>query len=168
MKAQEILQHYQALRAAASASDAKLPELEPKTYGLSVKTETLTTVEAVYAALDSFNPSSGWIDYQSGKQSFLKPPLEINTSYDMLLNAEMANGSNASLHVRYNGQGGWLVTRYDYSEGDDYLADTVKHFASFDKDGNTTLQYLRFWKIQEDVLGVSPVFACFTGFGGKS
>lgn len=167
MKVQEILQHYQALR--AIASDAKLPELESKAYDLSVKTETLKEVEAVYAALDNFNPSSGWIDYQSGKQSFLKPPLEINTSYDMLLNAEMANGSNASLHVRYSGQGGWLVTHYDYnSEGDDYLADTVKHFASFDKDGKTRLQYLRFWKIQEGVLGVSPVFACFTGFGEKS
>lgn len=165
MNAQEILQQYETLREAVR--DAKLPTLESKTYDLSVKIETLTTVGSVYSALDSFKPSAGWLDYQSGKQLFLKSPLEISTDYDMLLNVEVAN-SNASLHVRYNGQGGWLVTRYDYNEGNDYLADTVKHFASFDKTGNTTLQYLRFWKIQEDVLGVNPVFACFTGFGGKS
>ena len=129
MNAQHILKQYQALR--ATASGANLPELESRTYVLTFKSETLTTVDEVYAALNSFNSTSGWIDYQSGKQHFLKPPLAISSNYDMLLNAEVANG-NASLHVRYNGQGGWLVTRYDYSEGNDYLADTVKNLASFD------------------------------------
>lgn len=164
MSAQQILKQYQDLRRAMP--DAKLPVLEAVTYSLMVKFETLTTVEAVYNALDSFNPISGWIDYQSGKQHFLNSPLEIRSDYDMLLNAEVAS-HGAALHVRYNGNGGWLVTRYDYGEGNEYIVDKIDHLASFAKGSEiTTLKYLRFWKEQNGLLGVNPVFACFIGFGG--
>lgn len=165
MQAQQILEHYQALRGVMP--EAKLPKLEAMTYLLNVETKTLTTVEAVYAALDRFNPTSGWIGYQSGNQYFMNQPLVFKSDYGVLLNAEMTNGSGVSLHVRYNGNGGWMVTQYHYGKGDEYVADSVKHLASFAKDGKTALQYLRFWKAQDGVLGVNPVFACFVGFGGK-
>ena len=164
MQAQEILEQYQAL--SSLMHEANLPALEAMTYHLTVETKTLTTVEAVYAALDSFNPISGWIGYQSGNQYFVNEPLAFKSDYGVLLNAEMTNGSGVSLHVRYNGNGGWVVTQYHYGKGEEYVADTVKHLASFDN-GNTTLRYLRFWKVQDGSLGVNPVFACFVGFGGK-
>lgn len=165
MQAQEILADYQTLRSAMP--EAKLPALEAMTYHLKVETKTLTTVEAVYEKLDFLNPTSGWIGYQSGNQYFINQPLAFKSNYGVLLNAEMTNGSGVSLHVRYNGNGGWVVTQYHYGKGEEYVADTVKHLASFDKDGNTTLRYLRFWKVQDGSLGVNPVFACFVGFGGK-
>ncbi len=164
MQAQEILEQYQAL--SSLMHEANLPALEAMTYHLKVETKTLPTVEAVYAALDRFNPTSGWIGYQSGNQYFVNEPLAFKSDYGVLLNAEMTNGSGVSLHVRYNGNGGWVVTQYHYGKGEEYVADTVKHLASFDN-GNTTLRYLRFWKVQDGSLGVNPVFACFVGFGGK-
>jgi hypothetical protein len=164
MQAQAILEQYQAL--SSLMHEANLPALEAMTYHLTVETKTLTTVEAVYAALDSFNPISGWIGYQSGNQYFVNEPWAFKSDYGVLLNAEMTNGSGVSLHVRYNGNGGWVVTQYHYGKGEEYVADTVKHLASFDN-GNTTLRYLRFWKVQDGSLGVNPVFACFVGFGGK-
>jgi hypothetical protein len=166
MQAQEILTDYQKLR--SDMPEANLLALEAMTYHLNVETKTLTTVEAVYAALDSFNPISGWIGYQSGNQYFVNESLAFKSDYGVLLNAEMTNGSGVSLHVRYNGSGSWVVTQYHYGKGEEYVADTVKHLASFDKDGNTTLRYLRFWKVQDGSLGVNPVFACFVGFGGKA
>lgn len=125
-------------------------------------------MDAVYAKLDNFNPVSGWIGYQSGNQYFIHQLLELKSDYGALLNAEMVNAHNTSLHVRYDGNGQWIVTQYHYFEGIDYLADHVQHFASFDKDGKTTLDYLRFWAVQEGVLGVNPVFSCFVGFGEKA
>ncbi|MBO0613276.1 hypothetical protein [Thiothrix fructosivorans] len=166
MNAQDILKQYEGLR--RSMPDAKLPALEADAYQLVVTPHSMDTVEKVYAALDRFNPVTGWIGYQSGNQHFNNQPLEIKADYGQLLNAEVTNGNGASLHVRYNGNGGWVVTEYRYSAGNAYLADKVRHVASFDKDGNTTLQYLRFWQEKDGALGVNPVFACFVGFGGKA
>jgi hypothetical protein len=163
MKTQDILQQYEGLR--RTMPEAKLPVLEKQTYQLDVKTERLAALEQVYAKLDRFNPVSGWMGYQSGNQHFINQPLELKSDYGVLLNAEMVNAHNTSLHVRYDGNGQWLVTQYNYREGGDYLADRVQHIASFDKDGKTTLDYLRFWTLEG--LGVNPVFACFVGFGGK-
>ncbi len=164
MDMQTILQQYEGLRRAMP--EAKLPTLEKQTYQLDVKTERLASVDAIYAKLDGFNPVSGWLSYQSGNQHFMNQPLELKSDYGVLLNAEMVDANNTALHVRYDSNGQWIVTQYSYREGGDYLADRVQHFASFDKDGKTTLDYLRFWALGD--LGVNPVFACFVGFGGKA
>lgn len=165
MQVQEILRQYQTLQ--QIMPEAKLPELKTSIYHLDVDPKIYSTVGAVYDVLDRFNPISGWLDYQSGKQYFINKPLVPSPDYDMLLNAELVNDNNTSLHVRYNGNSGWIVTQYHYGKGDDYIVDEVKHLASFDKSGNTTLQYLRFWKIQDGILGMNPVFACFVGFEEK-
>jgi hypothetical protein len=164
MDIQMILQQYAKLR--GTMQEAKLPALEKQTYQLDVETERLTALEQVYTKLDRFNPVSGWMGYQSGNQHFMNQPLELKSDYGVLLNAEMVNAHNTSLHVRYDGNGQWIVTQYSYREGGDYLADRVQHIASFDKDGKMTLDYLRFWTLEG--LGVNPVFACFVGFGGKA
>jgi hypothetical protein len=167
MNAQEIIKQYEGLRNAMP--DAKLPALESDTYQLSVTPDIVNSAESAYAALDSFSPVAGWLGYQSGNQHFNNEPLPAARSDDgQLLNAEVTNGKGSSLHVRYNGNGGWIVTTYGYATGDKYLADEIRHIASFDKDGNTTLRYLRFWQEKEGALGVNPVFACFVGFGGKA
>lgn len=166
MNAQEIMKQYEGLRRAMP--DAKLPALEADAYQLTVMHKTENSAESAYAVLDSFNPVAGWMGFQSGNQHFNHEPLpKAGANYGQLLNAEVTNGKGASLHVRYNGNGGWVVTEYGYSAGNDYLADKVRHVASFDKDGNTTLQYLRFWQERDGALGVNPVFACFVGFGEK-
>lgn len=164
MQAQQILTHYQTLR--STMPEANLPALEAITYHLDKPSvDILKSTEDVTKKIKDFNPISGWIGYQSGNQYFVNEPLAFKSDYGVLLNAEMTNGGGVSLHVRYNGNGGWVVTQYHYGKGGEYVADTVKHLASFDKDGNTTLRYLRFWK--ENGSGVNPVFACFIGFGGK-
>lgn len=163
MDMQKTLQNYEKLR--RTMPEAKLPALEKQTYQLDVNPK-LASIEEVYAKLGRFNPVSGWIGYQSGNQHFIRQSLELKSDYGVLLNAEMVNADNTALHVRYDGNGQWIVTQYTYREGGKYLADRVQHIASFDKDGKTTLDYLRFWTLGD--LGVNPVFACFVGFGGKA
>ncbi len=165
MNAQETLKIYQQL--SQLATNAELPPLETVIYDLSVTPETLHQLSEVYAKLDEFKPTSGWLDYQSGKQYFINETLVIADNYDTLLNAEVTNGSNCSLHIRYNGNGGWIITTYHYNKGGEYLADKIEHITSFSKRNAspTTLQYLRFWKEQDSTLGMNPVFACLIGFG---
>ena len=167
MNAQEALQQYQQLNRVAA--NVKLPALEAITYDLSINTKILNQVKEVHAELKNFNSTSSWLDYQSGKQFFINEPLVIADNYDTLLNAEVTNGSNGSLHVRYNGNGGWIVTTYHYNKGKTYIADKVEHVASFSKRNSSpiTLQYLRFWTVRDTNLGMNPVFACFIGFGGN-
>lgn len=130
-------------------------------------------MEDVYARLDGFNPQAGWLGYQSGNQYFNQQPLVLKNDHGLLLNAELAGAQQTSLHVRYNGRDGWIVTQYDYpqsngSNGDnEYIADRVVHLASHNELG--TLNYLRFWQAapaeDNSRLGINPVVACFTGFG---
>lgn len=167
MDAQTIMAQYDVLQKVMP--EANLPDLEPDAYQLKVTHEVVGSAEGAYAALGHLNPVAGWLGYQSGNQHFDNEPLpEAKPDYGQLLNAEVTDGKGSSLHVRYNGNGGWIVTTYHYSVGSAYLADKVKHIASFDKDSGTTLQYLRFWQAKDGVLGVNPVFACFVGFGGKA
>lgn len=165
MNTQEILQHYQKIRAMTGVN---LPPLEKQAYNLDVSSKTLCELDEVHANLDRFNSVSSWIGYQSGNQHFINEPLVIKQDYGVLLNAELAGANNTSLHVRYNGDGGWIITTYEFSAGNEYVADKIKHIASFAKDGSTTLQYLRFWKNEKNTIGINPIFACFTGFGGKA
>jgi hypothetical protein len=162
MDAKTLLENYQAVRAAMP--QAKLPTLETATYSLKLESKTLDSLAEVYAEMDHLAPVAGWIGYQSGNQHFNKQPLAIKTDYGVLLNAEMTNGHGASLHVRNNGRGGWIVTHYHYKAGSEYLADRVEHIASHDALGK--VKYLRFWQQTENGLGLNPVFACFTSFGG--
>ncbi len=166
MNAQQVIEKYQQL--SRVIDNVKLPPLVATTYDLLINTETLNQISKVYEKLNEFNPSSGWLDFQSGKQFFTHPPLTVSQDYDMLLNVEVANDKNGSLHIRYNGNGGWIVTTYHYHKGETYIVDKVEHFASFSKRDSapTTLQYLRFWTVQDTTLGMTPVSACFIGFGG--
>lgn len=166
MTAQEILQQYQKIQAIPGMS---LPSLDQHTYSLDVSTEVMDKLDDVLAELNGFNPVSGWVGYQSGNHHFEnQSSWKSEKDYGVLLNAELAGANNNALHIRYNGNGGWRVTTYEFSSGGEYIADKVKHIASFAKDGDTTLTYLRFWKNEANAIGVNPVFACFTGFGGKA
>lgn len=163
MDAKQILNEYEKVKQVVDIFN--LPPLTLHRY--SVKPARLITDKSkLYEQLKAFAPVSGWLGYQSGNHHFDHEPFEPKKNYGVLMNAEVWNGSD-SLHVRYNGRGGWIVTTFLNDEsGDEYLVDDISHIASFNKKQQATLNYRRFW--QKEALGINPKFACFVGFGGKS
>ena len=169
MKTAEILESYQKVAEETQAhTGTGLPKLQPSAYSLTKpQAKNCASPVLVWAEIESFGQASGWLGYQSGNQYALElTTLQPKKEYGILLNAELANDKGQSLHIRYNSHGGWVVTTYRYEAGDEYIADEVTYFSSFD-DGKK-LKYLRFWKADDasSSLGINPVFACFTGFGG--
>ena len=170
MNIADVLDDYKKIALAMSAAQAEaghqLPALESPLYGVNAQFETKSDHAELSVTIEGFGAAMGWLGYQSGNQHQLSlDKVVLDKSYGTLLNAELTNDQGQSLHIRYNGQGGWVVTRYEYSVGDQYIADRVSFVSSFDD--KVKLHYLRFWQADDSAgLGVNPVFACFTGFGG--
>lgn len=175
MSVSTVLENYQKVAAKLNQSDdigLSLPALDTAPYRVNVVSELVADPQLLATAISDFGGTTGWLGYQSGNEYFETfSEIVMSDRYGMLLNAEMANESNASLHIRYNGDGGWIVTTFNYTgedsgEGDWYLADSLGYVSSFN-DG-LKLQYKRFWKQGDGckTTGVNPEFACFTGFGG--
>lgn len=169
MSIETVLENYrkiaQVMNNDVTGQGMPMPKLESGLYKVSVASETKVDAAALNETITSFGVATGWLGYQSGNQHQTSlSEIALAEGYGALLNAELANTDNQALHIRYNGQGGWIVTHYDYSAGDEYIVDSVSYVSSFDDDKK--LNYLRFWKADERALGVNPVFACFTGFGG--
>lgn len=169
MNTAELLKSYQKVSEATKLTTGEaLPALESEGYELTCAEPVVCTSEQqLWSAIGAFGQACGWLAYQSGNQHQLDITIiTAKQEYGSLLNAELYNGKDQSMHIRYNGHGGWVVTTYTYKSGGDYVVDEVSYVSSFEN--KKTLNYLRFWKDGGDknMLGVNPVFACFTGFGG--
>ena len=169
MSISTVLDDYKKIAQAMSAqaeAGQHLPSLESQLFSVDASPETKTNSTELSDAIQHFGAARGWLGYQSGNQHLSSlDKVVLKDSYGALLNAELTNDQGQSLHIRYNGQGGWIVTSYEYDSGDQYIADRVSYVSSFDD--KIKLSYLRFWKVNNNgaSLGVNPVFACFTGFG---
>jgi len=174
MNLSTVLENYQKVAAQLGQRNEiglSLPSLDASIYCVTVESSVVTSAQSLAGVIGEFGGTTGWLGYQSGNEHFIAcSEIVMSDRYGALLNAEMANESNASLHIRYNGNGGWIVTTFKHSaeeagEGDSYLADSIAYVSSFN-DG-LKLQYKRFWAQGDGskTTGVNPEFACFTGFG---
>lgn len=174
MSLSTVLENYQKVAAQLGQRNEvgfSLPALDAAPYRVGVAYKVVTDPQELATAISNFGGTTGWLGYQSGNEYFETcNEILMSDRYGVLLNAEMANESNESLHIRYNGDGGWIVTTFNYSgedsgKGDWYLADSLGYVSSFN-DG-LKLQYKRFWAQGDGskTTGVNPEFACFTGFG---
>ncbi len=152
-----------------AGGENRLPKMENQTFTLKATPiePPLASAEEAYSALEDFSPTQGWVGFQSVDRSFTAgdlPPMDIETG--KLLAAEAVNAKGESLHIRYDGAGGWIGARYVAVVGGDRLADIMVHFAN----GKTNdkklgkLRYRRFWRIDPEH-GTEPYAACFIGFG---
>jgi len=172
MKMQTVLNHYQRIqKATAPQMEMRLPVIEQQLYTLICLEPCLVdNITAVYEHLHTFQATQGWLAFQSKNQSFTAGLPSQDSVSGLLLNAEMVNDQQHSLHIRYNGRSQWLINQYQYSmietdsvdNNEHYIADKVKHF-SVDHHLKS-LNYLRFWHLDQDQ-GIEPFLACFTGFG---
>lgn len=132
-------------------------------YSLSITSERFDAADKAYAQLANFQSVQGWAGFQSANRIFadgIIPVMDGETG--QLLAAEAVHASGDSLHIRFDGAGKWIVTRYATVEGNDYLADSVEHIARADTNLGK-LRYRRFWHIGQEH-GYEPFAACFIGF----
>jgi hypothetical protein len=157
MDARTVLALYRRVR----NGENHLPEMDEGTFSLATVVRRFDNAETAYTHLTAFQPLQGWICFQSANRAFVDgrvPAMDGETG--TLLAAEAAKPNGEALHVRYDGNGGWLATHYKLTEGADLLADTVEQVAT----GNLGLaRYRRLWRPDTEH-GCVPFAVCFVGF----
>jgi len=142
---------------------------------LEISTKKLNYTK-VLETIESFKAEQGWIATQSQNISFItKEDAQACTKTlktggvgtGKLLSAELTKKRNdkqgkatQSMTIRHHYAEEWQVTTFIESEqGEDYLCDTIKHYATSDL---RKLSYQRLW--QETDQGYEPCASYFTGF----
>lgn len=123
----------------------------------------------VKTILRTFAPDQGWLCFQSRVDRFL--PGEDLPDQGILLNGEVTAPSGESLHIRQDGDGSWVLTRFVEQAPDErgatHLVEEVtflgEPLARFEP--TQDLCYRRYWGYDPD-FGYRPVLARFVGFKG--
>lgn len=132
---------------------------EPKNFSLS-------QYDKVVEELENFKPEQGWLCFQNEVKVFRKGD-KIPTDSNILLYGEVVNADgNSSLHIREDGQGGWILTYFTETKGNEYLLEK-QSFLGQSKLAPKKLYYNVYWQ-HDDKQGYRPVAARFTGFEDKS
>jgi hypothetical protein len=156
MNVEELLNAY---RRVAERGN-RLPEMDSADVEMSC--ECLHSAVGAWESIVAFAPVAGWLGCQSQNRAFTAtPPPAPDTTTGVLLYAECVNSDGYSLHLRYNGAGAWLLTRFTPHQGNTYLCDTVKLIATDSNLGS--LRYRRYWQLDPQH-GAEPFTACFIGF----
>lgn len=107
---------------------------------ISVRTEIIDDPQRVRSRLRDFAALSGWVQTTSD----VKPVAQLADATGHVLCAETA-GDGESLHVRQNGEGGWIVATLTTEDGDELL--TEKEFSAGERFG--ALHYQVSWRREE-------------------
>lgn len=144
-----------------------LPQMDPGTCDLAIPDpQRLTSAAEALDHLKAFDKATGWIGFQSANRHFTGQVPAMDETTGILLNAEAAGtDGNASLHIRYDGAGGWIATEYRQAPGGSYLSDNVTHIAHDPK--LRKLRYRRYWCIDAEQ-GAMVHAARFVGFGDET
>lgn len=127
---------------------------------LTLESEACHTAEQVETKLKAFNPIQGWLCFQSEVKYFCQgQPMPYS---GILLYGEVVNADGQSLHIRENGQGGWILTTFTETEGENYLVET-KTFLGEKELAPEKLYYRVYWKYDEKS-GYQQFAARFIGF----
>ncbi|MDM8545494.1 hypothetical protein QUF61_03270 [Candidatus Venteria ishoeyi] len=81
--------------------------------------------------------------------------------YGYLLYGELAKG-DAALHIRQDGQAGWIVTTYAPTDNDSYLLESITQMAEFDEIGQPN--YRVYWQFDPKTQRYCQAHAHFCGF----
>lgn len=124
---------------------------------LKLEEQRLNDAAEVRARLAERLGWQGWVCFQS---RVVRLPVEsLPEDAGRVLSAELALGEE-SLHLLPDGAGGWTLIRLCEGEGEEVLADEVRHLA---RDASDRLHYRRFWKRTEGG-GFAPFAARLIGF----
>jgi len=137
-----------------------------KLCGLNIKSEACETPEAVQDKIEAFAPKQGWLCFQSEVAYFCQQDFCKNhsiPSHGIILYGEVVN-DQTSLHIREEGQGGWILTELTETQGNEYLVEG-KHFLGEGKDLTPDKLYYRIYWQYDEQYGYRQFAARFTGFG---
>ena len=115
-----------------------------------------------------FAPDSGWLCFQSEVMQVRGAVLpEPDRARGLLLSGELVDADGESLHIRQDGRGGWIATRFTPGVGERYLVDEHR-LVVFEPDPDRRdrpgwLRYLRYWRLDPDH-GIRQAAARFIGF----
>jgi len=148
--------------------DSTTTKLERKF--LEIMVEKITDNAALTDKVNNLNaPPCGWLTFQ-GEVIFFSAstPLVLPADSGLLLNGEIVVSKEQSLHIREDGQGGWLATTFTEHEktGEEVLSQSCKLLATGNKQNPKlfpALLYNRYWKHLES-FGYHQYCARFTGF----
>lgn len=120
----QVLTAYERIRSTFDRGDVSrqvpLPRMDLVRFRCRRETPDPTTPQAVIQAVTDFTPSQGWLCLQS-KVLILDCAEDLeqgNPNDGVILSGELVRGANHSLHIRQNGQGGWILLYIDEGEGD--------------------------------------------------
>ncbi len=131
MQPNELLEALSKLKPAKELEKLRQKPLKP--CNLTLISESAQTPQAVREKLMRFKPEQGWLCFQDQVEYFRKG--ESVPDFGIVFYGEVVNTQGQSLHIRENGQGGWVLTTYTENlEGDQYLVENAaflgeKHFA---------------------------------------
>jgi len=148
------LQHIKGLKNLSQLKSCRL-HLEPK---------YCSVPQEVLQKLDIFLPEQGWLCFQN-KVKFFRKEEQIPTDSTILLYGEVVNADGISLHIREDGQGGWILTYLTETDGNEYLVEN-QTFLGEKKLAPERLYYRVYWQ-NDDKQGYRRVAARFTGFEDK-
>jgi len=136
-----------------------------KTCGLVIKKPenySIYQAQEVQKKVESFLPEQGWLCFQNKVEYFLQD--EIIPYAGILLYGEVVKlAQKESLHIREDGQGGWILTEFAETEGNDYLVETKTFLGEGKKLTPEKLYYRVYWQYDERH-GYRQVAARFNGF----
>jgi hypothetical protein len=128
------------------------------------KYASFSDADKVLQELENFKPEQGWLCFQN-KVKFFRKGDKIPTDSTILLYGEVVNADGISLHIREDGQGGWILTYFTETDGNNYLVEN-QSFLGESKLAPEQLYYRVYWQ-HDDKQGYRQVAARFTGFEDK-
>lgn len=113
------------------------------------------------------NFSHGWLYFQHTlwhSKSDISLPTQFDKEAGYLLYGELVSEDNQnSLHIRQDGQGGWIVTEFsEIDGGKTHLVETIRLLGEFEKVGD--LKYRVYWSFDSENNMYRQTAARFYGF----
>lgn len=140
-------------------SRRELPQLRECQW--QITTALCDDYAALLHTLREFAPDEGWLGCQSHNILCKAGVLPLPPASRIIDGELYARNRDESLHLRHNGQGAWLLTRYTTGGGESGISDTVSLLGANQEAG--TLTYQRLWR-HDPRHGLHQFAARFTGF----
>ena len=128
---------------------------------MRLQTDHITSPAALLAAIEAFQPEQGWLACQSGNL-FFRDGAWPQQRPGQLHDAELyRTQGDSSLHLRYRGDGSWLLTYYLPDQGEEYVSDELSLLGRAELCAR--LAYQRLWA-HDPRHGLYQFAARFVGF----
>jgi hypothetical protein len=115
--------------------------------------------------IEEFAPEQGWLCFQSEVKYFCEPA-EMSFSGILLYGEVVKNTTNQSLHIREDGQNGWILTYFEETNENIYLVENTVFLGETNLVSNQ-LRYRVYWQ-HENNQGYYQLAARFNGFVMKN